>query len=734
MNHPRVLASSARHLSGVLVDAVRRQTKPLARLLRPGGEPSDDEQLGLPLADDGEPAARPEPQHFVRPDEIAVAALLGRAFDDNRRALGELLDSAVTTVIEVPGAEFVEVAARIMRRHVAGPDSLILDGDGLQLSETSIVTPGSLVVFARDGNEKSKLATKGNAEFACAVQRRFAVVGIAADPERTLPRDLVRMADHRIVVPPLDADAIATVIGAITGRRPRVVDPELGRRVTLGDLLVAVRADLGRARSLKRLKRLVAGDESAVVPTLTEMHGLGEAREWGLNLVDDLQAYMRKTIPWAAVDKGCLLSGPPGTGKTTFAKSLARSAGPGVHFIATSYSQWQSYKEGHLGNVTSAIRASFAEASQRRPCILFVDEIDTIPARGSTTRHDDWWTAIVAALLECMDGVERREGVVVIGAGNQPGRIDPALTRPGRLDKHIRIPLPDTPALAGIFRVHLGNDLDGVDLNTAAVAARGCTGADVERWVRTARRAARVAQRPLTLDDLIAAIRDGVPDLPADVRRRVAYHEAGHAVAAIALDMAKPISLSINPSGGLTETVPTELSAQTREYLEKYLVCRLAGRAAEELVFGAVTAGAGGSERSDLSVATQFAIRMETSFGLGAFGPVWAGDEPDQRDLLLFADLRRAVRQTMDTAYTVAKELLSRNRAALDRLADALFARGYLEGAEIDAAMAPPPPLLPAAHRPAPPPASNRLPPAEPEGAPAVDDAPTTAPDGASCE
>lgn len=724
MNHPRVLAVLDRPLDEVLVDAVRRYTKPLAKL-RSFSSASDnddaDDQPMLPL-DDEIDATPSEPRHYVRPDDVAVAALLGRAFDGNRRALGELLQPSTTTVIEVAAAEFLQPATRVLRQHVVRGDNLTLDGDGLSASETSLVTPATLAIFTRDGNTKNRLAADGNAEFASAVQRGFAVVGIAADPDRALPRDLVRMADHRIVVPSLDTDAIAKVIEAITGRRPADIDPELGRRVGLNDLMVAVRADIGPVHSLERLMRMAAGSFTDNVPTLAEMHGLGEAREWALNLVADLQAYMRKDIPWSAVDKGALLSGPPGTGKTTFARALARTAGPGVHFIATSYSQWQSYKEGHLGNVTRAIRMSFSEALQRRPAIIFVDEIDTIPARGSQAKFDDWWTAILATLLECLDGVERREGVVVIGACNHPSRLDPALVRPGRLDKHVRIGLPTTTDLVGIMRGHLGGDLAGVDLIPAAVAAHGGTGADVERWVRTARRAARTEQRLLTLDDLVAAIHDGVPDLPADVRRRVAVHEAGHAVAAIVLGMAQPVSLSIHPSGGVTETTLTEFGAQTREYLEKYLMCLLAGRAAEELVFESVVAGAGGSEGSDLSVATRLALQLETSFGLGAFGPVWTCEEPNPRDLMIFGDLRHAVRRTLDKAYVAAKDVLASNRATLDRLAAALCARGYLGRREIDAAMAPQPATMTV------PPAPAFCP------LPSADDSPVLTAETATCE
>jgi cell division protease FtsH len=251
------------------------------------------------------------------------------------------------------------------------------------------------------------------------------------------------------------------------------------------------------------------------------------------------------------------------------------------------------------------------------------DEIDTLPARGKSAHHDDWWSAIVNTLLEQLDGFERREGVVVVAACNDPSRLDAALVRAGRLDHHIAIPLPDVPALVGIFRVHLGGDLAGADLRPAALAARGHTGADVERWVRVAQRTARTAGRSLALQGLLEAVRGGEAEWAADVRRRIACHEAGHAITQLALDIAEPTALSIGGTGGLTESDLGEMHADTREHLEKFLVALLGGRAAEQLSFAEVTAGAGGAEKgSDLSRATRLATRLETDFGFGSLGLV----------------------------------------------------------------------------------------------------------------
>jgi cell division protease FtsH len=690
MTRVQMLASSARPLADVLVGALRASGNSLLRLRTPSSDDvCDQHQYPLRL-DDVEEGGNSGSTRVLRPDEAAVAILLGQALDHQRDVLAKLQDPDCVAIIEVPGEEYVDFVERLFKRHVIGTDAPVLDGDGLTLKENAVAVPRTVAIFARKGEEKSKKAANGsNAEFAAAMQRRCAVIGIAVEPDRLLSPHLVRMAEHRIVLGRLDGPAIAAVIEAITGRHPGVVDHQLAKSTTLEALNIAVRADLGADRSLARLGHLVGRNDRNAEPgpLLSEMYGLGAAKSWGMALIQDLREYATGRLPWAEVDKGCLLTGAPGTGKTSFARALAQEAN--VHFIATSYAQWQAHREGHLGHVTQAIRKAFSAALLQSPAILFIDEIDTLPARGAGKWNDDWWTSITNTLLECLDGFERREGVVVIAACNaDPSRLDPALVRSGRLDRHIEIPLPDVPALIGIFRTHLGAELEGADLRATALAARGRTGADVERWIRQARRAARTASRALDLQDLLDAVRNGEPEWPADVRRRVAYHESGHVIALLALGIAEPKALSIGGTGGLAESNLGEMQALTRAHLEKFLVALLAGRAAEQLIFGEATAGAGGSDGSDLSRATQLATRLETAYGLGSLGPVFITGDTSNRDLLMFEKLRSAVSGTIDRAYAVALDLLGQNRRTLDALAAALFVAGYLDRAEIEAVLA----------------------------------------------
>jgi cell division protease FtsH len=685
---PRMLAASTRPIAEALLHSLRSSGR-LSRL-RPA--PSDDgdydlasHQFSLDLEDESDDKFERDADPVLHPDEAAAAVLLGRAFEPSRDVLARLRQPDTLAIIEVPHPDYVEVITKVLRKQVLGFEAPVLDREDLAKRMTVAAT-GTVAIFESSDEASSRQTAANSAAIAAAVQLRCAIIGITSDLS-LLPRELVSLAEHRIVVPPLDARAIGAVIEAVTGKHPSAqIDEKTASRATLEALSIGVRADLGPERSLARLRQLLTDQHRKEDgPLLSEMYGLGQAKQWGLDLAADLRAYVAGKLPWSACPKGLLLSGPPGTGKTSFARALSREAG--VHFIATSYSAWQSQKDGHLGSVTAAIRKVFAEAKANRPCIVFIDEIDSLPARGSAGHNDSWFTAVLNCLLEQLDGYEKRDGVVICAACNDPARLDRALIRAGRLDNHIVIPLPDVPALVGIFRMHLGSDLEGADLRAAALAARGHTGADVERWVRVARRGSRTAGRALTLQDLLEAVRGGEPDWPDDVRRRVAFHEAGHAVVLLALGIAEPTALSIGGAGGLAESELGEMQAETRTTMEGFLVALLGGRAAEQISFGEVTAGAGGTEGSDLDRCTRLAIRLETAFGFGNLGLICLPDGLNPRDLLAFEPLRTAVTSTMDRAYATALDILNKNRGALDALAAALFSAGYLDRVEIEAVL-----------------------------------------------
>lgn len=195
------------------------------------------------------------------------------------------------------------------------------------------------------------------------------------------------------------------------------------------------------------------------VPRVETLTGYGAARDWALDLKADLADYLGGELAWAQMSTKLLLSGPPGTGKTTFARALCNTLQ--VPLVVTSVSTWLQGE--YLHDVLDRMADTFAEARRQAPCILFIDEIDGIGQRASASRpYADYWNACVNKLLELLDGATKTDGVIVVGATNRPGEIDEAIRRSGRLETHIEIPRPDIPTLAGILAHHLGSDLDAV--------------------------------------------------------------------------------------------------------------------------------------------------------------------------------------------------------------------------------------------------------------------------------
>ncbi len=523
------------------------------------------------------------------------------------------------------------------------------------------------------------------------------ILAVAVDPEAELPALICAASDLELRLPPPTPDMLRAVAAAVASGDAPPLASDVAAAVVPDQLDAALRSGQTAADYLRRLERLVAAARpmaAAPAPrwTLDNLPLPPDVETFGRNLVADLDAYRAGKLAWADVlGRGALLFGPPGTGKTTFAGALAASCGPDVLLVVGGYSIWESGEDakGSYNGFIKCMRQSFLRAKAAKASILFIDEVDSFMARGSAGHNESWFRPIMNALLAELDGVSGREGVVVIAATNLVDAIDPALRRSGRLDIELHMPLPDAPTLARILAAHLP-DLSSANLSGAALGAIGASGADCERWSRGARRRARTAGRPVELDDLLAEVGDAAAGRTDEYCRRVAVHEAGHAVASTVLRPGSVRHVSTRPwCGGIEGGVTTEVFhgvSSTRNLFEGYIVEALAGRAAEEIVLGDVTGGA----LTDLRDATKIAAMMDVSFGLGAQLLSLGDITPDDvtRILLTRPDVAERVERTLQAAYADALALVRRNRIAVDLLAARLLGEQVLDGRDVSAIVA----------------------------------------------
>lgn len=406
--------------------------------------------------------------------------------------------------------------------------------------------------------------------------------------------------------------------------------------------------------------------------------------------------------------KGVLLIGPPGTGKTLLARAVAGEAGVPFYHVAGS-----AFLEMLVGVGASRVRDLFATAKKNAPCIVFVDEIDSIGRRrggiqgfygGGASEMEQ----TLNQLLSEMDGFEPNEDIIVLAASNQPDVLDPALLRPGRFDRRITVDLPNLTEREEILQVHVRNVplSDDVNLRDIARATPGNSGADLQNIVNEAaimaskKRKDKVEKEDFlnALDTIMLGHVRSSMILKDEEKRRTAYHEAGHALVAKLTPDSDPVTkVSIVPRGralGVTMQTPLdERHNYTAEYLTSRLSVLFGGRAAEDIIFGSLSTGA----ENDLMHATTLARNMVARYGMSdelghmslmdPSADSYLGDNPfNQRNFseetlrLVDNETRRMIKE----GYVTAKELLAEHRDTLDLIAEALLLSEILEGDELD--------------------------------------------------
>ena len=441
--------------------------------------------------------------------------------------------------------------------------------------------------------------------------------------------------------------------------------------------------------------------ESETGVTFADVAGEEEAKDALKEIVDFLHAPKKYSDIGATLPKGALLVGPPGTGKTLLAKAVAGEAH--VPFFSISGSE---FVEMFVGMGAAKVRDLFKQANEKAPCIVFIDEIDTIGKKrdGSGMGGNDEREQTLNQLLTEMDGFDGRKGVVILAATNRPETLDKALLRPGRFDRRIPVELPDLKGREAILRVH-GKDVkmdESVDFNAIARATVGASGAELAniinegalRAVRMGRRVVSQADLEESVETVIAGYQKKNASVSENERRIVAYHEIGHALVAACQSNSAPVhKITIIPrtSGALGYTMQVEdgerLLMSKEEALNK-IATLTGGRAAEEFMFHSITTGAS----NDIEQATKLARAMVTRYGMSdQFGMVALETVTNQylggdTSLACSPETAKAIDDeviaTVKAQYEKAMGILRDHAAKLNELAGYLLEKETITGEE----------------------------------------------------
>ncbi len=505
---------------------------------------------------------------------------------------------------------------------------------------------------------------------------------------------LIALLDNRNVRYEVDPIEVSPILSLLIGWAPMLL--------IFGFLVWTARRAQGQAGNIFGFGRSSAREYQADRPQITFQDVAGqEASKNELNEVVDFLKEPAKYISLGArIPRGVLLVGPPGTGKTLLARAVAGEAKVAFFSLAAS-----EFVEMFVGVGASRVRDLFNRAKSAAPSIVFIDEIDAVGRqRGAGLGGgNDEREQTLNQLLSEMDGFEQDATVIVMAATNRPDVLDPALLRPGRFDRQITVGLPDKIGRKDILTIHTRSKPLNEDVNLERIASAtiGFSGADLANLANEAAlSAARNTEKNICMRDFTDAFdrivlgTESPPLANEEERRIVAYHEAGHALAAVYTPAADPVlKVTIVPRGqalGVTALAPID---EKRNYPRDYLIARvlvaLGGRVAEELAIGEVTTGA----EQDLRLVTSLVRRMVTNWGMSEnVGLLNYGD--DERQPFLGYSLSQArpygeetasridaeVKRIVDEAYAQAREMLAKHRAELDLLANELLAEEIVDG------------------------------------------------------
>jgi cell division protease FtsH len=550
------------------------------------------------------------------------------------------------------------------------------------------------IALARTSRERTiaytevvALAREGRARAVHVDGERFILVGPSGEALAAVVDD--HDARHALI----EHFAAAGVPVDFEAREPGAAARALGAVAPVLALTIIGAAYLGiRRRKTRAHIGAYRPESGGQVVRFADVAGMDEVKEALAETVEFLRDPARFGRLGGRAPRGVLLTGAPGTGKTLLARAVASEAG--VPFLSASGS---SFQEMFVGVGASRVRSLFAEARERAPCIIYIDEIDAVGrarGRGSDSASGDHDQTLNQLLVE-MDGFDHTTGIVVMASTNRPDILDPAVVRPGRFDRQIVVPLPDIRGRLEILTVHarpieLTAD---VDLERVARGTPGFSGADLANLLneaailatREGAAAVEVSHIERARDRVLMGMERRGVLVDEDERYATAVHEAGHVAVGVAAEHTDPVhKVSILPRGralGVTHSLPEkDRLMYRREYLVDQIAMMLGGRAAEMEILGTMTAGAA----DDIERAAGLARRMVAELGMSDLGPICVKDTHGPVSQALLDRVEETSRRLLEDQLARARVIVRERRTAIDLLVRALLARDTVDAKDIE--------------------------------------------------
>jgi cell division protease FtsH len=559
----------------------------------------------------------------------------------------------IVAPIESDRTDIRTILPRLIGRDPALPDPAIRVDDDVTRKRTVAGVLGSLRADILQGNP--------------------VIVAMAAD--NMIPDDLCVAMQPTLRLPPLSRHMLQAVMAFHFDQASIELRQSDARIAQLSDVaLSSIFASEDLKTAIERLER-AASQKTHTQVTLDDVHGQSRAVGALRQVVEDLRSYQSGAVNWAEVTKSFLLLGPPGTGKSMMAAGLAGSAG--INFVKTSYSDCQKF--GHQGDMLKALNAAVESAISGAPVVFFIDEIDSFHSRDRDTgSRNGYIIGVVNGLLTQLDRLASTPGVILIAATNDAKRVDAAVIRPGRFDRHIHVGRPDRSGIRSMLKALLGSAVSTNDLAALADQLLGASGAEIAALTRDAQTRARAAGTDLSIAHIQAAADDIHPRFETDVLWRIAVHEAGHLLAGHLLGLPDATSALVSARGACVVRPRPKFRLQTT--MHKLLCLHLAGRGAEEAVFQTHCDGSGNGSNSDLAQATREAVEAECTHGFGS-SPCWI--DPSTPFVVLPPPIQERVEARLVAATDHVRGLFVHHRPDLERIARVLLERQELDAAEI---------------------------------------------------